>query len=82
MLAHSYSGRDAKQPLQRSGWLLDVVIVRDRDYAHAFAAIAALRPSVQALVVSTDPAFLRDRREIIEMPTQHRLPAVYRSLAR
>ena len=59
------------------GLALDVVVVRDRDYAHAFAAIAALRPSVQALVVGANPAFLRDRKEIIELAAKHRLPAVY-----
>jgi putative ABC transport system substrate-binding protein len=59
------------------GLALDVVLVRDRDYAHAFAAIAALRPQVQALVVGASPAFLRDRKEIIELAAKHRLPAVY-----
>jgi putative tryptophan/tyrosine transport system substrate-binding protein len=56
---------------------LDVVGVRDRDYARAFEAIAALRPSAQALVVGANPAFLRDRKEIIELAAKYRLPAVY-----
>lgn len=59
------------------GLTLDVVVVRGRDYAQAFAAIAGLRPPAQALVVGANPFFMRDRKEIIELAAKHRLPAVY-----
>ena len=59
------------------GLAFDVVVVRDRDYAQAFATIAALRPPVHALVVGATPFFLRDRKEIVLLAAKHRLPAVY-----
>ena len=59
------------------GLALEIVVVQGRDYAQAFAAIAALRPPAQALVVGANPHFLRDRKEIIELSARHRLPAVY-----
>jgi putative ABC transport system substrate-binding protein len=59
------------------GLALDVVVVPGRDYAQAFAAIAALRPPPQGLVVGAHPYFLRDRKEIIDLATKRRLPAIY-----
>ena len=54
---------------------LDVVEVQAADYRRAFAAIAALRP--QALVVGASGSLLRDRKEIIALAAEHRLPAIY-----
>jgi putative ABC transport system substrate-binding protein len=54
---------------------LDVAQVRGRDYARAFAAMAAKRP--QALVVGAQSVFLRDRKKIIELAAKYRLPAIY-----
>ena len=54
---------------------LDVVEVRGGDYARAFTALAALRPS--ALVVGSHLLFMRDRKAIIELVARTRLPAIY-----
>jgi len=52
-----------------------VTEVRDGDYAHAFAAIAAQRPG--GLLVGAHTSFLRDRFQIIDLAARHRLPAMY-----
>jgi putative tryptophan/tyrosine transport system substrate-binding protein len=54
---------------------INVVEVRDGDYAGAFAAISANRST--ALLVGAHSRFLRDRKQIIELAARHRLPAVY-----
>ncbi|MFZ2648687.1 MAG: ABC transporter substrate-binding protein [Burkholderiaceae bacterium] len=51
------------------------VEVRDFDYARAFETLAARRPG--ALLVAGDTNFTRDRRLIVELAAQHRLPAMY-----
>ena len=54
---------------------LDVVTVHGRDYAQAFAAIAARRPD--ALVVGAHSIFMSDRQPIVALAAKHRLPTVY-----
>ncbi len=64
--------RDAARAL---GLALDVVEVNDGDYAAAFARLALRRPD--ALVVGASTFFFTDRRPIIGLAAQYRLPAVY-----
>jgi putative ABC transport system substrate-binding protein len=54
---------------------LPVIVVRGRDYAGAFAALAAAR--AQALVVGAHSFFVRDQRRIIELAAKYRLSAIY-----
>jgi putative tryptophan/tyrosine transport system substrate-binding protein len=54
---------------------LAFVTVRNRDYADAFAKIAATRPD--ALFVTAASYFVRDRKPIIELARKYRLPAIY-----
>ena len=82
LLAPDDPGRSWSQQLLETqtaaaslGLGLEVIVVRRRDYPRAFAAIAALRP--QALVVGAASAFVRDRKEIIELAAKYRLPAIY-----
>jgi len=51
------------------------VEVRGGDYGRAFATMAAQRPD--ALLVASSPTFMSDRKRIIELAAQHRLPAIY-----
>ena len=57
------------------GVTLTVVDVRGDDYDAAFAALAAGKP--QALIVGAHPFFVRDRKRVIELAAQYRLPAIY-----
>ena len=57
------------------GMALDVVEAHDGDYAGAFARLAAGRPD--ALVVGASTFFMIDRKPIIALAAQYRLPAVY-----
>ena len=82
LLAPDDPGRSWSQQLAETqtaaaslGVGLEVIVVRRRDYPRAFAAVAALRP--QALVVGAASAFVRDRKEIIELAAKYRLPAIY-----
>jgi putative ABC transport system substrate-binding protein len=52
-----------------------VVTVHGGDYERAFRSLAAAAP--QALFVGSTTFFVRDRRRIIELAAQHRLPAMY-----
>jgi len=54
---------------------LAVVTVRGGDYGRAFAAIAADR--AEALFVGATTFFMTDRKPIIELALQHRLPAIW-----
>lgn len=54
---------------------LAVVTVRNRDYARAFAEIAATRPS--SVFVAATTYFLFDRKPIIELALQQRLPTIW-----
>lgn len=57
------------------GVALDVVEVQRGDYAAAFVRMAAQKPD--ALVVGATTFFMADRRPIIALAAEHRLPAVY-----
>lgn len=67
--------RETRAAAASIGLGLDVVEVLGGDYARAFAALAALRPS--ALVVGSHSFLLRDRKAIIELVARVRLPAIY-----
>jgi putative tryptophan/tyrosine transport system substrate-binding protein len=54
---------------------LEVVEVQGGDYAAAFARMADRR--AEALVVGASTFFMADRKSIIALAAQHRLPAVY-----
>lgn len=54
---------------------LTFVTVRNRDYAEAFARIAANRPD--SVFLSATTYFVRDRRLIIDLAHKYRLPAIY-----
>lgn len=54
---------------------LDVVEVQGADYDAAFARLAARKPD--ALVVGASTFFMSDRKPIIALAAQHRMPAVY-----
>lgn len=54
---------------------LEVVTVSNRDYARAFAQIAAAKPA--AVFVAASTYFLFDRKPIIELSIQHRLPTIW-----
>jgi putative ABC transport system substrate-binding protein len=49
--------------------------VQDGNYDRAFNTMVAERPS--ALFVANSPAFMRDRKRIIDLVAKHRLPAIY-----
>ena len=66
---------ETRKAAQSLGVALPVIMVRDGDYAAAFAALA--RERVTALVVGSHQYFVRDRRQIIELAAAHRLPAIY-----
>lgn len=57
------------------GIALDVVDVQGGDYAGAFARLATQKPD--ALVVGASTFFMVDRKPIIGLAAQYRLPAVY-----
>jgi putative ABC transport system substrate-binding protein len=52
-----------------------VEVGRSGDYAPAFAVIAKDRPD--AIVVAADPEFFRDRRTLVDLAAQARLPTSY-----
>ena len=52
-----------------------VEVARPEKYADAFAVIGRSRPD--ALIVPSDPEFFRDRRALVDLATQARLPASY-----
>jgi putative ABC transport system substrate-binding protein len=52
-----------------------VEVERSHKYADAFAVIGRSRSD--ALIVPSDPEFFRDRRALIDLATQARLPASY-----
>ena len=49
--------------------------VRNRDYADAFARVAASRPD--SLFLTANTYFVLDRKPIIELAAKYRLPAIY-----
>ena len=68
--------RDRQKAAEALG--LDVRIVEatgPAGYEKAFAAMEADR--IRAVMVQTDPAFITDRRRIVEQAARHRIPAVY-----
>jgi ABC-type uncharacterized transport system substrate-binding protein len=67
--------QEAQKAALPLGVKLIVVQVRDSDYDHAFATIAADRPD--ALFVGANAQFFLDRNRIIELAAKHRLPAIY-----
>ena len=67
--------QETQQAAAALGIELIVAEVRAGNYAAAFAEIQAARPG--ALLVASSQIFLRDRKQIIELATQHRLPAMY-----
>jgi len=52
-----------------------IEISRSGEYAAAFAVIAKDRP--HAMIVPSDPEFFRDRRMLVDLIAQARLPAAY-----
>ena len=54
---------------------LVAVEVRGGNYEEAFARIAAAQ--AEALLVGAHPAFMRDRKPIIDLCARYRLPAIY-----
>ena len=52
-----------------------VEVARSEKYADAFAVIGRSRPD--ALIVPSDPEFFRDRRALVDLATQARMPASY-----
>lgn len=71
----SWQVQETRAAASAPGLELEVVEVNGGDYVRAFAVVAAGR--AQALVVGAHPFFLRDRKVIIELAAQHRLPAIY-----
>jgi putative tryptophan/tyrosine transport system substrate-binding protein len=73
----SFRGQiDETQAAARAlGVVLEVVEVQGGDYAAAFARMADRR--CEALVVGASTFFMADRKPIIALAAQHRLPAVY-----
>jgi putative ABC transport system substrate-binding protein len=67
--------RETQKAAASLGVKLVVVEVRGGDYGRAFATMAAQRPD--ALLVASSPTFMSDRKRIIELAAQHRLPAIY-----
>jgi putative ABC transport system substrate-binding protein len=67
--------RETQKAAASLGIKLVVVEVRGGDYDRAFAAMAAERPG--ALLVASNPIFMRDRKRIIDLAAKHRLPAIY-----
>ena len=69
----SEGGGDCRE---RLGVSLQVVEARGRDeFESAFAAMA--RERVDAVVVQSDPIFFTARKQIVDLATKYRLPAVY-----
>jgi len=66
---------EAVKAASQLGIELSFTTVRNRDYADAFAKIAASRPDSLFLTATT--YFVRDRKPIIELAAKHRLPAMY-----
>ena len=66
---------ETRKAARALGVALPIVMVHDRDYAAAFAALA--RERSDAVVVGSHQYFVRDRRQIIELAEAHRLPAIY-----
>jgi putative ABC transport system substrate-binding protein len=67
--------REASEAAASLGVTLVVVEVRGGDYGRAFARMVSER--AQGLFVLSSPLLHRDRRRIIELAAQHRLPAIY-----
>jgi ABC-type uncharacterized transport system substrate-binding protein len=67
--------QETRQAAATLGIRLTVTEVQARDYARAFAALAADRPD--ALFVAAHTFFVRDRKQIIALAATHRLPAIY-----
>lgn len=66
---------ETREAARALGMTLDVVDVQGGDYVAAFARLAAHKPD--ALVVGASTFFMTDRKPIIALAAQHRLPAVY-----
>ena len=66
--------RKAQEAATALGITLVVVEARERDYARAFAAIAAGRAG--ALSVLSSPILYRGRKRIVDLAARHRLPAI------
>ena len=67
--------RETRNAAASLGIKLVVVEVRGGDYDGAFATMAAERPG--ALLVAATPTFMSDRKRIIDLAAEHRLPAIY-----
>src|SRR5262245_8374079 len=67
--------QETRQAASRLGVELVVVDVQRDDYARAFAAMA--NKQADALFVLGSPILNRDRKQIIVLAAQHRLPAIY-----
>jgi len=52
-----------------------VVVKRSGEYADAFSAIARTR--LDAIIVPSDPEFFRDRRALVNLAAQRRMPTAY-----
>jgi putative ABC transport system substrate-binding protein len=66
---------EAAKAASQLGVDLSFVTVRNRDYAEAFARVAASRPDSLFLTATT--YFVHDQHAIIELARKHRLPAIY-----
>jgi putative ABC transport system substrate-binding protein len=67
--------QETRKAASSLGITLVVVGVRGGDYDRAFATIAA--EQAEAVFVANSPLFMRDRKRIIGLAAQHRLPAMY-----
>ena len=67
--------QETRQAAAALGIELIVAEVRAGNYAAAFAELQAGRPG--ALLVGSSQIFFRDRKQIIGLAAQHRLPAMY-----
>jgi len=67
--------QETQQAAATLGIKLAVTEVRAGDYERAFAAVVAGRP--EALFVGAHTFFFRDRKRIITLAANHRLPAMY-----
>ena len=66
---------EAQKAASALGVELTVVVVRAGDYGSAFATIAGARPG--GMLVGAHSFFVRDRKRIIQLAAQYRLPAIY-----
>jgi putative ABC transport system substrate-binding protein len=67
--------KEAEQAAALLGVRLVVVEAKEHDYERAFTTMR--RERTDALFVGASPTFTADRRRIIELAAQYRLPAIY-----